>query len=647
MAYTNGSTAMMKGLRRAAYALGICISLFGAATALADETPYSPAMKVRTHRVTIDVQADGTTTTRHEYAYTALAESAVDSVATEDISYHEANGTLENVVAYTLKADGKRVPVPETNIQVTSHNGVNGAPPAFSDMMDRHLIFANVEVGDSAVLDYTIRDEKPTFKGYFSLLTWYSEATAYDDAELVVTAPRSLGLKYKSYHLADPQVTDVDATRQRWQWTYTNASPKDLRKESSLFQRAWQYSDWPAIEISNFPDYGQIAAAYEAEAKPRAVVTDRIRTLAADIAKDAASPRERAEKIYRWVAKEVSFAGNCLARGDVVPRGTDLILNMKMGDCKDHATLMQALLAAQGIESTQVLVNTGEGYSVPEIPCWQAFNHVINYLPAFDVYLDATSSSSPFGELPAQEYGKPVIRTSAFAGVQQIPPRASGTDWSEATGKTTVLADGSIEATAQYRLGGSQASAASHYFAQWQKAPNFDNGSDQMRRAIEGRGYKGSGSYDALPPMLVATSQFSFGVHYRVDAYLDTDSPYGLTLEPFFPNPGAIAGLAAFAAAEPYAHDFLCQGDRRSEETTITFPDNVRLLAIPKDVHAKTALLQFDARYQRDGNMIRVTRSIVDLSPGPVCAADVSKQYGLIGAAIKKDARAQAVYQPK
>jgi hypothetical protein len=45
--------------------------------------------------------------------------------------------------------------------------------------------------------------------------------------------------------------------------------------------------------------------------------------------------------------------------------------------------------------------------------------------------------------------------------------------------------------------------------------------------------------------------------------------------------------------------------------------------------------------------MIRVTRSIVDLSPGPVCAADVSKQYGLIGAAIKKDARAQAVYQPK
>jgi len=42
-----------------------------------------------------------------------------------------------------------------------------------------------------------------------------------------------------------------------------------------------------------------------------------------------------------------------------------------------------------------------------------------------------------------------------------------------------------------------------------------------------------------------------------------------------------------------------------------------------------------------------VTRTVVDKSPGPICAAEVSKQYAQIGAAIKKDLRAQAVYQPK
>lgn len=630
--------------RRAALRIALLLAFAG--PALAEEKPYLPAMKVRTQHVSVDVQADGSTTTHYEYAYTALAESALESVAEDEISYHEGNGTLEDVVAYTLKADGTKLPVPQTNVQVTSYNGVDGAPPAFSDMKERRLVFPDVKVGDTAVLSYTIRNERPTFKGYFSHLSWYSEATAYEDAQLVVTAPRSLGLRYKSYHLAEPVVSDVDATRQRWKWTYTNPAPKDMRKESSLFSRAWQYSDWPAIEISNFPDYGAIAAGYEAEAKQRAVITPRIAQLAAEITGASTAPRERAEKIYAWVAKEIHFAGNCLTGGDVVPRDTDLILNMKMGDCKDHATLLQALLAAQGIASSQVLIHSGQQYDVPEVPCWQAFNHVINYLPAFDLYLDATSSSSPFGVLPAQEYGKPVIRTSRYDGVQRIAAPEDHADWSESASKLTVAADGSIEAAATYRLRGTQADSISHYFSELRKSPNDDSGADQMRRGIEARGYKGNGGYD-VPEPATAKDTFSFAVHYHIDAYLDTDNPYGLTLEPFFPSPNPIASLVAYAAAEPYTHDFLCQGGRRSEELTYAFPPNVKLLAIPRDVHAQTEQLQFDAHYAREGNTLRVTRSVVDKSPGPICAAAVSTQYATIGAAIKKDARAQAVYQPK
>ena len=75
---------------------------------------------------------------------------------------------------------------------MTTRNGVNGAPPAFSDLKTRRLIFPDVAVGDTAVLAYTIRDEKPTFKGYFSMLTWYSDSLPYEDAQLVITAPRSL-----------------------------------------------------------------------------------------------------------------------------------------------------------------------------------------------------------------------------------------------------------------------------------------------------------------------------------------------------------------------------------------------------------------------------------------------------------------------
>jgi hypothetical protein len=179
------------------------------------------------------------------------------------------------------------------------------------------------------------------------------------------------------------------------------------------------------------------------------------------------------------------------------------------------------------------------------------------------------------------------------------------------------------------------------------KSPNFDNGTDMLRRAIESRGFKGSGAYENITLAPGVADTFSYGVHYHVDEYLETGSPYGITLAPFFPNPNSLVSLVAYAAAEPYDHEFLCQGDRRTEELSIAFPSNVELLAIPKNAHAETALLEYDARYEREGNTIRVTRTAIDKSPGPVCDPDVSRQYQRIGAAIKKDLRAQAVYRPK
>jgi len=78
----------------------------------------------------------------------------------------------------------------------------------------------------------------------------------------------------------------------------------------------------------------------------------------------------------------------------------------------------------------------------------------------------------------------------------------------------------------------------------------------------------------------------------------------------------------------------------------MTFPANVRLLAVPRDVHAKTPLLDFDATYVREGNTIHVKRNVVDRTPGPLCSADMAAQYARIAAAIKKDGKAQAVYAP-
>jgi len=629
---------------------GIALLLLCTAAAAVEPAakPYTPGWKYRTYHTRIDVARDGTTTTHYELAYTALAESALHSLNEQDISYHEHDGRLEDVVAYTLKPDGTRLDVPETNVQLTSHNGVNGAPPAFSDFMSRHLVYPNVEVGDTVYLSYTLRDVKPSFKNYYSLLTHFSDTAIYDDAQVVVTAPVSLRLKQKTFRLDAPKVARIDKERQQSTWTYRNPVARDTRKEQSLFDRAWKYGDEPTIEMSNFADWRQIAVAYEEEAVRRAVVTDRIRKVAGEITQGVTEPRDRAAHIYRWVSKEITFAGNCLTGGDVVPRDTDLILNMKMGDCKDHATLIQALLAAQDIKSTQVLINAQEmGYTLPDVPCWQAFNHVMNYLPEFDLYLDATSSFNPFGTLPGQDRGKPVIHTASFDGIRHTPTRTLDSNFSVATQTMNVAPDGTVDIDASYRLGGDLANGMSKRFHDWKASPAFDGGANSIREAIEGMGYTGSGSYTGLEGADGPAETFAYAMQYQVKQYFDTDDPHGIALAGIFPSPNPISGLASYAAAQRFEHDFFCHGDRRNEELTLTLPDNVHLLAIPHDAHAKTPQLEFDATYERDGNRIRVKRSVVDRSPGPICAPAVAEQYARIAAAIKKDQKAQAVYEPK
>jgi transglutaminase-like putative cysteine protease len=602
--------------------------------------------KYQKHHELIEVHRDGSAVRHYDYVYSVLAESALDSLNERTISYHEGSETLTDVVAYTLKANGRRIDVPDSNVQLTSHAGINGAAPAFSDYRDQRIVFPEVEVGDNIVLSYTIEEHKPTFKNYYSLLTYYSEYEANDDAKLVVIAPSALGLQQKTYHLDAPKHDRLDNDRERWTWHYTNPQPADRSNESTIVPRAWHYADLPTIEISNFSNYAQIAAAYEDEAAARAAPSERVLKLSAEIVGESTKPREQAEKLYAWVAKNISFAGNCLSGGDVVPRDTDTVLNLRMGDCKDHATLLQALLAARQIKSTQVLVNSGTWYELPEVPCWQAFNHVIDFVPELNVYLDATSTASPFGVLPDQERGKPVIYTTTFDGIEHTPMRGAAENSSTAFDTVTVAPDGSIDVKSRYHFSGGLANHLSESFTKFKKSPEYDGGAQYFRRWIEQLGYKGSGGYDEVDGSGPAET-FAMSMHYHIDGFLDTTNPYGFTLTALFPGPNAISQLAGFATVDSYAHDFLCHGDTRSEELAITLPDNVKLLAVPKDAHAQTALVRFDVSYAQDGNTIRVKRTVTDTTPGPICKPEIVTQYAQIAAAVKKDARTQAVYAPK
>ena len=119
------------------------------------------------------------------------------------------------------------------------------------------------------------------------------------------------------------------------------------------------------------------------------------------------------------MSKNIRFAGNCV--GSVIPRDVDRILTNKMGDCKDHAVLMQALMDARSIPSTLTLVQIGPSSRLPELPVAAAVNHVMNYVPSLDLFVDASAKNIPFGALPPKHVDKPAVLTGAPCGVRATP----------------------------------------------------------------------------------------------------------------------------------------------------------------------------------------------------------------------------------
>ena len=88
------------------------------------------------------------------------------------------------------------------------------------------------------------------------------------------------------------------------------------------------------------------------------------------------------------------------------------------GKCDDKSLLLRELLRTRGIESNMVYVVT-EKKALPEPPQAGWFDHIIVYVPAFDVYLDSTDRESG-PTLPKQLAGAPML-DSATGKVGRLP----------------------------------------------------------------------------------------------------------------------------------------------------------------------------------------------------------------------------------
>ncbi len=581
------------------------------------------------------VKDDFSVTRTTEFQVQALTENAVKNLKRHRLSYSTSIEELKVVRAYTGKADGTHLDVPDDNYQITLNKGNGKGGPVFSDRTKMSIVFPDLEVGDSIVLVVENTELEPMFPKNFSASQYFYSESAYEDVKVSINVPENLEYKFLSKGMAERTI--IDNGRKIIELTYSNPNPiKSWRKDFSV----WEWQTQSGFAISTFQDYESISRAYGERASPKAVPTHRVRMLAREIIGPETDKHQQAVELYNWVAINISYAGNCIGVGAVVPHDTDFILDNRIGDCKDHATLLQALYSSVGINSTQALINSGSSYHLPSVPMVSSVNHVINYIPEFDKFVDATNDSMPFDLLGFSVSDKPVLLVDGFKQGFRTPATLSVNSRQELHSKMSVQSDGSVTGTIHIEVIGEPAVRVR---ALWRDVTvQMEN--EWIEAMFSSEVNIGSGSIKKEDPKpLLSDYKYSFKFHQP--DYILSEGAGGFSVGPIAYVPMAVSSFLDHSNEDVQAEEVACGNGYSIEYLEYEFPDNIRILASPEDFSIAENYLTYRASYALTGNKLSIVRELNDETPGNVCAAQLINAQRETIIKILKNLRSQVVYQ--
>jgi transglutaminase-like putative cysteine protease len=493
-------------------------------------------------------------------------------------------------------------------------------------------------VGDAVHIQYRTAEKEPMFPGQFSTVLRYSPFSVQEDVRVTVSAPKELVLRHE-HHFMDFTESEQNG-KQVMTWRYANPTARAPGDDDNGL---WSANEVPGLLVSTFPSYEAIAQAYGARALPKAAATPAIKELAGTIVGTATQPREKARKLYEWVSRNITYGGNCIGVGAVVPRDLDVVLENKMGDCKDHATLLQALLGAAGIPSEQVLVNAGTDYELPDVPVVAMVNHVFNYLPTLNLYVDATAKEIPFGYLPNGTYAKPVIHVGSAKALATVPAPDHSRSRQKLDMVLKIADSGAASGSMLVKVSGAEAAQT----RAWMRELTGPQEQDFVKRALGAYGLRARGTLERGDVQGLG-DEFDFKVRFEIDNYVRASGSTGaLPFGPVVNTPLPVEGFAGMDDRPAPKRRQVCSGFHSVETYQIELPAGWELLSVPDNADLKGSLIDYKASYKRSGKQLRISRSIDDKTPGGICEPGLYAEFLRQAAPVGENLRSQVLFKRK
>ncbi|MDO9712418.1 DUF3857 and transglutaminase domain-containing protein [Paracraurococcus lichenis] len=606
--------------------IGLGVALLCAA--LAGQTRAAePAASIRLFRSDILVEADGRAvqTTRTEIA--AGNDAAAQREAQQAMTYSEGVERIDLVEGYTLKPDGRRLPVPPASVRRQMAPGQANLPQ-YANRVQVIAILPEVAGGDVLVTTWKRTIVRPVFPGRFALTTLFARTATWEDAEVTIRLPRGMPLVTEEFGPAHAVAAEGGMQVHRWRWR-APAVATDIAVLAPLDRL-------PRIFASSFPDWPTFSREYAALVARKVRVTPRIQELADSLAAGSADRREEARRLFDWVARNIRWVAIYVGDGNFVPNDAELVLSRGHGDCKDQVVLLMALLQARGIAAEPVLVNLGPTYRLSGPPTLTAFNHVIAWLPDWDLYGDSTAAGTPLGILAGGLYGKPILHvTAAGAAPRRMPAVPPGFSTSRLVTRMALDGEG--------RIAGESLTEATGAYVPWLRrmaaAAQAQGGERAAAEQLRAIGQIGTGL--VVPAPLGATGPgYSVSGRFSLEArpgLLEGDGfqvPSGMRLLPRAGDgllgPALLRGLPA---TEPTP----CQAGEQAEDLELTLPPGFRLARLPRDRSLKGEAWSFEARWSLEGGTLRVARRMASRVEQPLCEGPLRTEAAKLLEEVRRD----------
>lgn len=628
-----GSTRPLRlppGYRRVILLL---VALLHSPAAFAD---YEPGITWLRFIDTLHFRADASTVRTTEMLMRLETETALGEYAEQRIEFSSSLEKLEILEAWTETKDGKRIPVAPDKIRTLE--ATDEGVPEFSDAKVQVVIFPAVDVKAQLYLRYRITQHTPFFAGHAAWGRHYPPGAPIEQARVEISHDPGVTLKVLaggSSGSGSPtggQVAnwaDDPPGMVRYALTYRQASfhpPERHRVALSDFA--------PFVHATTFADRAALAAAYHAQARPKAEPTDAVRSLAAELTQGASTEREKVRRLYNWVSRHIRYVALTMGTGGFVPNPAQSILEHRYGDCKDHVVLLEALLRAVGIESTPALVNSGSAQRLPELAILSPFDHVITYVPSLGLYLDSTARFAPMGTLPGEVMDKPVLLTGT--GREARTPRSTpGADYTHTRLRMQVSVTGEVRGSSVAVMRGLDELES--------RSAQFDNlgkrQEDLVRHYLSRYGETGSGRIMAGDPDNL-DKPWQVEATFELDPVVNIPGPSAMPI-PVGLGPGHIRGMATTRPASGRRFAHVCMSGQHREEVELRLPANARIERIPSGVRFERGPLRYVSTYRQAGNVVLITREVSADRQNHTCTARDDENWAAMLRVLQRDLRGQ------